>query len=125
MRGNVLLFEDHSNSKGEKMKITYLVLPLGSRMFTCASKLFQSIMRHSVSVLVGIVLLVTACSPQATATTAPVATEPPATEPPAVVPVTGAALVNVAQNDDLGSFLVDEKGMTLYLFTKDTPDTSN
>jgi predicted lipoprotein with Yx(FWY)xxD motif len=81
------------------------------------------------SLLVGLALLVTACAPQATSTTAPVATEPPATEPPAteppaVVPVTGAAVVNLEQNDELGSFLVDEKGMTLYLFTKDTPNTT-
>jgi predicted lipoprotein with Yx(FWY)xxD motif len=81
------------------------------------------------SLLVGLVLLVTACAPQAAPTTAPVATEPPATdapatEPPAVVPVTGAAVVNLGQNDELGSFLVDDKGMTLYLFTKDTPNTT-
>lgn len=81
------------------------------------------------SVFVGFVLLVTACAPQAAPTTAPVATEPaatepPSTEPPAAVPVTGAAAVNLGQNDELGSFLVDEKGMTLYLFTKDTPNTT-
>ena len=35
------------------------------------------------------------------------------------------AVVNVSQNSTLGSFLVDSKGMTLYLFTKDTPNTSN
>ena len=35
------------------------------------------------------------------------------------------AVVNVGQNASLGSFLVDSKGMTLYLFTKDTPNTSN
>ena len=87
-----------------------------------------------ISILVGLVLLVTACAPQAAPTTAPVATEPPATEsaateppstePPAAVPVTGAAVVSLTQNDELGSFLVDEKGMTLYLFTKDTPNTT-
>lgn len=102
------------------MKTTHLVLP--------------PFMRYAVSALIGLVLLVTACAPQATATTAPVATEPPATEAPAteppateapaVVPVTGAAVVNLSQNDELGSFLVDEKGMTLYLFTKDTPNTT-
>jgi predicted lipoprotein with Yx(FWY)xxD motif len=31
----------------------------------------------------------------------------------------------VAKNDQLGSFLADDKGLTLYLFTKDTPNTSN
>ena len=81
------------------------------------------------SLLVGLVLLVTACSPQIPPTTAPAATEPPATEPPsteppAVVPVTGAAVVSLGQKDELGSFLVDEKGMSLYLFTNDTPDTT-
>ena len=79
------------------------------------------------SVLVGLVLLVSACSPQATPapTNAPPATQAPAaTEPPAAVPVTGNAVVDLGQNDSLGSFLVDDKGMTLYLFTKDTPNTS-
>jgi len=72
-----------------------------------------------VSVLVSLVLLVTACSPQAVPTTAP-----PPTEPPAAIPVTGGTVVNLGQNDTLGSFLADDKGMTLYLFTKDTPNTT-
>jgi predicted lipoprotein with Yx(FWY)xxD motif len=50
-----------------------------------------------------------------------VATEA-ATEPAAAA---GATTVSLGQNDKLGSFLVDDKGMTLYLFTKDTPNTSN
>jgi predicted lipoprotein with Yx(FWY)xxD motif len=45
--------------------------------------------------------------------------------PSVVVSSSGAALVNVGQNPTLGSFLVDSKGMTLYLYTKDTPNTSN
>jgi predicted lipoprotein with Yx(FWY)xxD motif len=36
-----------------------------------------------------------------------------------------AATVTLTQNGQLGSFLADDKGMTLYLFTKDTPNTSN
>jgi len=76
--------------------------------------------RLIVSMLVGLVLLAAACSPQATSTSAP----PTATEPAAVVPVTGSAVVDLGKNDSLGSFLVDDKGMTLYLFTKDTPNTS-
>jgi predicted lipoprotein with Yx(FWY)xxD motif len=72
------------------------------------------------SMLIGLVMLAAACSPQAAATATPVKVEPTA-----VVPVTGGAAVSVGQNDALGSFLVDDKGMTLYLFTKDTPDTSN
>ncbi len=79
----------------------------------------MKIPRLVLSVLFGLVLLATACSPQATPTAAPASTEPPA-----VVPVTGAAVVNLGQNDTLGSFLVDDKGMTLYLFTKDTPNTT-
>jgi predicted lipoprotein with Yx(FWY)xxD motif len=79
--------------------------------------------RLIVSALVGLVLLATACSPQATATVAPTIA-PTATEPPAVVPVTGGTVVNLGQNDTLGSFLVDDKGMSLYLFTKDTPNTT-
>lgn len=78
--------------------------------------------RLIVSLLVGLVLLATACSPQAASTTAPL---PAVTKPAAVVPVTGGATIKVGKNDQLGSFLVDDKGMTLYLFTKDTPNTSN
>jgi len=37
----------------------------------------------------------------------------------------GPAVVDVGQNGTLGSFLVDSKGMTLYLFTQDSPNTSN
>jgi predicted lipoprotein with Yx(FWY)xxD motif len=37
----------------------------------------------------------------------------------------GGAVVNVGKNSTLGSFLVDSKGMTLYLYTKDSPNTSN
>jgi len=44
---------------------------------------------------------------------------------PAAAMPGGPAAVNVGQNASLGSFLVDSKGMTLYLFTKDTPNTSN
>jgi predicted lipoprotein with Yx(FWY)xxD motif len=75
--------------------------------------------RFVLSLLVGLLMLLAACSPQAAATNPPPATEP------AAVPVTGAATVNIGKNDTLGSFLVDDKGMTLYLFTKDTANTSN
>jgi predicted lipoprotein with Yx(FWY)xxD motif len=46
---------------------------------------------------------------------------------PAATPVAaaGPASVMVTTNDTLGSFLADSKGMTLYLYTKDTPNTSN
>jgi predicted lipoprotein with Yx(FWY)xxD motif len=61
--------------------------------------------------LVLLALILSACtSPAATATVA-----------------TGGvpAVVNVGQNATLGSFLVDSKGMTLYLYTLDSPGTSN
>jgi predicted lipoprotein with Yx(FWY)xxD motif len=34
-------------------------------------------------------------------------------------------MVDVSKNDALGSYLVDDKGMSLYLYTKDSPGTSN
>jgi predicted lipoprotein with Yx(FWY)xxD motif/plastocyanin len=38
---------------------------------------------------------------------------------------TGPTTLKVSQTAQLGQFLVDDKGMTLYLYTKDTPNTSN
>lgn len=37
----------------------------------------------------------------------------------------GPAALAVSQNDELGEFLVDAEGMTLYMFTKDTENVSN
>ncbi len=63
-------------------------------------------------------------------------TETPAAQPSASVQPTtapnatgtgqasGQAMVKLAQNDTLGQYLADEKGMTLYLYTKDSPNTS-
>lgn len=72
-------------------------------------------------------LLVSACGPQATPTQAP---PPAATQAPAVTHApaaastpSGPATVNVTKNDKFGSILVDDKGMSLYLFTNDTPNT--
>lgn len=81
-------------------------------------------------------LLLAACSPAATAAPTTQPTEPavptaipPTTQPATAIPAATAALagptVQLGQSADLGSFLVDGKGMTLYLFTKDTPNTSN
>jgi predicted lipoprotein with Yx(FWY)xxD motif len=50
------------------------------------------------------------------ATTAPTA---------ASAPAPSGATINVATDPTLGKILVDGKGMTLYMYTKDTPDTSN
>src|SRR5689334_1870776 len=46
----------------------------------------------------------------------------------ALLPLAAAAAsatVQVSKNDALGSFLTDSKGMTLYIYTRDTADTSN
>jgi len=70
---------------------------------------------------------VTVTALQATDTAMPAA--PTASMPPAAteMPTTssGPALVNSSQNAALGSFLVDSKGMTLYIFTNDKPGQSN
>ncbi len=64
---------------------------------------------------------------ESAATQAPVMTQPAATQAPATSApaASGPAMVNMGKTATLGSFLVDGKGMTLYLFTKDTPNTSN
>ena len=84
--------------------------------------------------LAALTLAVSACAPQAG--TAAVPTQPPAAEVPTAMPaateapaasapaVSGPAMVDVANNATLGSLLVDGNGMTLYLFTKDSPGSS-
>lgn len=74
---------------------------------------------NRLSALLALALLAAACSPQATATQA-YAIGAPATEAPAQP----APAVQVGQNDALGSLLVDSSGMTLYIFLKDGPNTS-
>jgi predicted lipoprotein with Yx(FWY)xxD motif len=44
---------------------------------------------------------------------------------PAGYPVGGPAELAVSETPELGRFLVDGNGMTLYLFTRDEPDQSN
>jgi predicted lipoprotein with Yx(FWY)xxD motif len=62
-------------------------------------------------------------------TTAPQATSSPAVaQPPAAVsnPTSSPeAVLNIATDPKLGKILVGENGMTLYIFTNDTADTSN
>lgn len=89
-----------------------------------------------VTVMTALVLLLSACSSEkgenerATATAGPAtgmtSTVMPATDMTAVIPVTGTgpAHLMVGKNETLGSFLQDENGMTLYMYTKDTPNTS-
>jgi predicted lipoprotein with Yx(FWY)xxD motif/plastocyanin len=69
---------------------------------------------------------VPAATQAAVATQAPASTVAPAdTTAPAQTGASAPAVVMVANNDQLGSFLVDDQGRSLYLFTKDTPNTSN
>ena len=94
-----------------------------------------------VGALILFTLLLAACAPAATAaptatmapvpTTAPAATTAPtmaaATAAPAatLVAPTAEVTISVATDPKLGSILVGDNGMTLYIFTKDTADTSN
>ena len=85
------------------------------------------------ALLFAVALLASACAPQAAATAVPPTSAPASANTP--VPVTGAtsaaaaptgpAHVALGSNAQLGSFLVDDKGMSLYLFTTDKPNTSN
>ena len=47
------------------------------------------------------------------------------TATPAAAAATSGAVLNVAANDKYGKILVDGKGMTLYIYTKDGPSQSN
>jgi predicted lipoprotein with Yx(FWY)xxD motif len=85
-----------------------------------------------VTLFAALTLLVTACAPAATPTTAPVTSVPVTQAPPPAAQASGtssasgsggAATVNLGSDSQFGSFLVDGKGMSLYLFTKDTPNT--
>ncbi|MGZ6316757.1 MAG: COG4315 family predicted lipoprotein [Anaerolineales bacterium] len=73
------------------------------------------------AVLAAFTLLVSACATQATAV--PATQAPAATQASAPAGPSGPAMVNTGKNDKFGSFLVDDKGMSLYLFTNDTPNT--
>jgi predicted lipoprotein with Yx(FWY)xxD motif len=70
-----------------------------------------------------LVLVLAACYPQAATTLAPT-NVPAVVVQPTEVQAMGA-VVSVMKTDSLGEFLTDDKGMTLYLYTKDTPNTSN
>ncbi len=67
-------------------------------------------------------------APVDTATTAPTSAPTAAatvapTSAPAAAPAVAA--INISKNDKLGNFLTDGQGKTLYLFLKDTTNTSN
>ena len=74
------------------------------------------------SLLAIMAMILAACMSASTPTQAPAVSIP--TNTPAVA-TAGAAVVDVATDPTLGKFLVDSKGMTLYVFTKDGPDQSN
>ncbi len=84
-----------------------------------------------VSLVTAFVLIAAACSPYSTPVVQSRLTPHTQAVPPTVaaqVPVTGSSndtQVMVGKDANLGLFLVDSKGMTLYLFTKDTPNVSN
>jgi predicted lipoprotein with Yx(FWY)xxD motif len=72
-------------------------------------------------------LLLAACQPAAPVPVTAPTTAP--TVPPAPTNTTAPAVtehtIMVSDNAKLGKILVDEKGMTLYIYTKDTADKSN
>ena len=88
--------------------------------------------------LASLALVLSACgaaaTPAPTAMPAAIDTVMAATEPPTAMAASdtpaaaalsaSAATVAVSQNATLGSFLVDSKGMSLYLYSNDTPGTS-
>jgi predicted lipoprotein with Yx(FWY)xxD motif len=82
--------------------------------------------------LLVVMLVIAACAPaaapaapvQASAAAANVAASSSATSSAAPA-AAGPVVLQVATNDKLGKFLADDKGMTLYMYTKDTKDTSN
>ncbi len=82
----------------------------------------HSVMTATVLLVIAAVMLA-ACTPAAAA----VATATPGNTlaPTATSAQAAPATINLASNATLGSFLVDSKGMTLYLYLKDTPGVSN
>lgn len=68
----------------------------------------------------------TASTPAAPASSAAAPSAPASSMPASMPAEADATTLTLAMADSsLGSILVDGKGMTLYLFTKDTPNTSN
>src|SRR5512138_612778 len=105
---------------------------------------------EGVALVTGILLILAACAPSATPvppTAVPTNPPPPTAVPPTEVPPTAmpapttapqdtpaapaappapkAVTLQLVKNDQLGSFIADGDGNTLYLFTKDTPNVTN
>ena len=85
--------------------------------------------------LIMLALVATACAAPsaAPAPAQPAPAQPTSEATPQLLPATGTggtpsptgpAMVTIKQNDKLGQFMVDSKGMTLYLYTKDSKNTS-
>ena len=76
--------------------------------------------------IVILALVLAACAPAAP-TAAPTAVIPVtgATSTPAVPAASSSTLVNMANDPKLGAFLVDARGMTLYVYEKDSAGVSN
>ncbi len=68
---------------------------------------------------------VAAVEPTVAAMATEAATVAPAASTAVTTTAAGPATVMISKNDKLGDILTDEKGMTLYLYTKDTKNTSN
>ncbi len=82
--------------------------------------------RHSVlAVLFMLSLIASACGTKASASGASAYKVPATSKAPAAAAPSGPAHVMLGQDAQFGSFLTDDKGMTLYLFTKDSPNTSS
>ena len=79
------------------------------------------------AVLAAATLVASACAPQAAPaavpTTQPAAVNSSPTQAPNASMPSGPAMVNLASGA-LAAHLVDDKGMTLYLYTKDSPGTT-
>jgi predicted lipoprotein with Yx(FWY)xxD motif len=74
-------------------------------------------------------MVLAACAPAAP-TTAPIgpvtgATSTPVPQPTTALVVASSTVVNMVTDPKLGAFLVDAKGMTLYVYGKDTAGVSN
>jgi predicted lipoprotein with Yx(FWY)xxD motif len=74
------------------------------------------------SVLVIMSVVLAACASAPVYTNTPAVTQPANTQPTASF---GTVTIDETKDPTLGNILVDQNGMTLYLFTNDTPDTSN
>jgi len=84
------------------------------------TKILKPAMLFSVLAITSMILA--ACMSGATAKQLPTISAPAKTQ---AVTSSGEATINIATDPMLGKILVDGKGMTLYILTKDGPDQSN